>query len=273
MHRPIAAAVLLLSVFAAAPAAAATVDGIDIHWTSRGSGPQTIIFVHGWTCDETSWQGQVSELSKQFRVITLDLPGHGKSGSPKDGRFSMALFARAVEAVRADAKVERAVFAGHSMGTPVIRQYAVMYPQRVAGLVIVDGLVQLAGVPPGFKPATFTGEAGLKAREKMVRSMFGSLTTPRLQDQILKMMLGAKEATANGAMQATFDPSWVTNDPIRVPALAVYADGPGLAPRETVLKIFPNAEYRQLPGTAHFLMMEKPQEFNRLVADFVAKLK
>ena len=265
--------VTLLAGFVGAPAAAATVEGIDIHWTSRGTGPQTIVFVHGWTCDETSWQGQVPELSKRFRVITLDLPGHGKSDSPKDGKFSMALFARAVEAVRAEAKVDKAVFAGHSMGTPVIRQYALMYPDRVAGLVIVDGLVQLAGVPPGFTPATFTGEAGLKGREKMVRSMFGTLTTPALQDQILKMMLGAKESTANGAMQATFDPSWVTNDPIRVPTLAVYADGPGLAPRETVLKIFPNAEYHQLPGTAHFLMMEKPQEFNRLVTEFVGRLK
>jgi pimeloyl-ACP methyl ester carboxylesterase len=267
---------LLVALFStlvvARPAVAATVDGIDIHWTSAGSGAQTIVFVHGWTCDESSWQGQVPELSRRFRVITLDLPGHGKSGSPKDGKFSMALFARAVEAVRADAKVERAVFAGHSMGTPVIRQYALMHPKRVAGLVLVDGLVQVAGAAPPFTPPAMVGEAGLKARESMVRGMFGPATTPALQEHILKMMLGTKEATATGAMTATWDSSWVTNDAIRVPTLAVYAER-GIASVENIKRIFPSVEYHRMPGTAHFLMMEKPQEFNALVTDFVGRLK
>jgi pimeloyl-ACP methyl ester carboxylesterase len=270
MPRLILAALLLVAVIAR-PSMAATVDGMNIHWTSKGSGP-AITLVHGWTCDETSWQGQVAELSKRFRVITLDLPGHGKSDSPKDGRFSMALFARAVEAVRAEAKIDRAVFAGHSMGTPVIRQYAQMYPQRVAGLVIVDGLVQIAGAGAPFTPPAMAGEAGLKARERMVRGMFGPATTPALQEHILRMMLGAKESTANGAMTATWDPSWVTNEPIRVPTLAVYAER-GLASVENVKRIFPNVEYHRLPGTAHFLMMEKPQEFNSLLAAFAARLK
>ena len=271
MPRLILAAAILSVVVAARPSAAATVDGMNIHWTSKGSGP-AIILVHGWTCDETSWKENVPELSAKYRVITLDLPGHGKSDSPKDGTFTMALFARAVEAVRAEAKVEKAVVAGHSMGTPVIRQYALLYPQRVAGLIIVDGLVQLPGAGAPFTPPPMTGEAGKQARDKMVRGMFGPATTPALQDHILKMMLGAKESTATGAMAATWDSSWVTSDQIAVPTLAVFAER-GLAPEENVKRIFPNTQYLRMPGTAHFLMMEKPQEFNRLVSEFAARLK
>ena len=269
MSRSIAA--LLFVMVAAGPSAAATVDGMNIHWTSKGSGP-AIVLVHGWTCDETSWKENVPELSAKYRVITLDLPGHGKSDSPKDGKFSMALFARAVEAVRAEAKAERAVFAGHSMGTPVIRQYARMYPLRVAGLVIVDGLVQIAGAGTPFTPPPMTGEAGLQAREKMIRGMFGPATTPALQEHILKMMLGTKESTATGAMAAAWDSSGVTNDLITAPTLAVYAER-GLATVDNVKRIFPNVEYHRLPGSAHFLMMEKPQEFNALLMSFVARLK
>src|SRR5262245_65620726 len=92
-------AALLLTT--ATAARAATVDGATIHWTSTGSGRQALILVHGWTCDETSWKEQVPTLSKSYRVITLDLPGHGKSGMPKV--FSMEVFARAIEAVRAEA--------------------------------------------------------------------------------------------------------------------------------------------------------------------------
>jgi sigma-B regulation protein RsbQ len=261
---------LLALVGTASPALAADVDGAKIHWTSTGSGP-AVILVHGWTCDESSWQGQVPAFSKQYRVITLDLPGHGKSDLPKNGTFSMQLFARAVEAVRAEAKVDRAVFVGHSMGTPVIRTYATMYPSHVAGLVLVDGLVQVAGSQPGFTPPPMIGTEGLKARENMVRGMFGPATTPELQQHILKMMLGTKEATAAGAMTATWNQSWVKNDPITVPVLGVYAARP-LASREAITRIFPKVEYHEIPGSAHFLMMEKPDEFNQLLSAFLRKV-
>ena len=262
----------ILTFTAAAPLWAADVDGISIHWTSRGSGTQTVIFVHGWTCDETSWQRQVPAISQKYRVITLDLPGHGKSGSPKDGRFSMALFARAVEAVRSEAKVERAVLAGHSMGTPVIRQYALMYPQRVAGLVLVDGLIQLAGTGPGFARLQMTGPEGLKIREQFVRSMFSPATSADLQQQILKMTMSTSEATANGAFAATWDQSTFKNDVIAVPVLGVYADRSGVANRDGMNRLYSNLEYHEIPGTGHFLMMEKPEEFNRLLLGFLAKI-
>ncbi|HKF69310.1 MAG TPA: alpha/beta fold hydrolase, partial [Vicinamibacterales bacterium] len=96
---------LLAALFAlvfAAGASAASVDGMTIHSTATGSGRATVVLVHGWTCDSSSWDAQVPVLSKHYRVITLDLPGHGRSGAPKDGKFSMDLFARAVEAVRAE---------------------------------------------------------------------------------------------------------------------------------------------------------------------------
>jgi len=266
MRAHIVALMIVTSLAVARPAPAATVDGANVHWTSTGSGP-AIIFVHGWTCDESSWKGQVPAFTSRYRVITLDLPGHGKSELPKDGKFSMELFARAVEAVRAEAKVDRAVFVGHSMGTPVIRTYALMYPARVAGLVLVDGLVQLAGGPAVTRPP-MVGPEGMKARENMVRGMFGPATTPQLQEHILKMMLGTKEATAAGAMTATWDPSWVKNDPITAPTLAVYAARP-LASRDAIGRIFPKAEYHEIPGSAHFLMMEKPAEFNQLLAVFL----
>jgi sigma-B regulation protein RsbQ len=261
---------LLALVGTARPALAADIDGAKIHWTSAGSGP-AVIFVHGWTCDETSWQGQVPEFRKQYRVITLDLPGHGKSDLPKDGTFSMELFARAVEAVRAEAKIDRAVFVGHSMGTPVIRTYALMYPAHVAGLVLVDGLVQVAGAASPFTPPPMLGKEGMQAREKMVRGMFGPATTPQLQQHILKMMLGTKEATAAGAMNATWDQSWVKNDPITVPVLGIYAGTP-LAGRDAITRVFPKVEYHEIPGSAHFLMMEKPDEFNPLLSAFLRKV-
>jgi pimeloyl-ACP methyl ester carboxylesterase len=272
----LAAAVLLVAA-RAVPAAA--VDGINLHWTSAGSGPQTLVFIHGWTCDDTSWSAQVPALSKKYRVLTLDLPGHGKSGAPKDGGFSMDLFARAVEAVRAEAKADRLVLVGHSMGAPVIRQYARLYPQHVSALIIVDGVMMLGAPRPGAaagalpQPEQMRGPGGPKAREGMIRGMFVAGTSKPIQDHVLKMMLSAPEATAYGAMTATFDPAiWRENPVFTVPALGLYADNSALGNPEATRKVLPNFEYHEIPGTGHFLMMEKPAEFNRLLEQFVDRL-
>src|SRR5688572_906644 len=226
----------------AAPLSAATVDGLTIHSSTSGTGAATLIFVHGWTCDSSSWTAQVPAFANKYRVITVDLPGHGQSASPKDGKLSMDLFARAVEAVRAEAKADRVVLVGHSMGAPVIRQYAHLYPQRVAGIVAVDGPLDLRGFPPAeFKqPPAMLGSEGLKAREKMIRGMFIPETPPALQEHVLKMMLGTSEATANGAMAAVFDPSVPRTDVIKAPALSVYAGTAKLPDPARTKEVLPN---------------------------------
>jgi pimeloyl-ACP methyl ester carboxylesterase len=269
---------LLATAASALPLSAATVDGLKIHSSTAGTATHTVVLVHGWTCDETSWAAQVPELTKQkYRVVTLDLPGHGKSGSPADGKFSMDLFARAVEAVREEVKADRIVLVGHSMGAPVIRQYARLYPQHVARLVAVDGPLVMNGPPPQREGAPpfpqVTGPGGLKARETMIRSMFTPETPPALQQQILAMMLKAPEATAGGAMAAILDPSLRTDDVTPIPALTIYAGTATLPDAEIIKKSLPKYEATQIAGTGHFVMMEKPREFNRVLETFLQKIE
>jgi sigma-B regulation protein RsbQ len=268
----------LASLLLAASLTAATVDGIKLNWASYGEGSRTIILVHGWTCDDSTWDSQLGELVREYRVITLDLPGHGKSGSPADGKFSMDLFARAVEAVRVaavrdDSKADRVVLVGHSMGTPVVVQYARLYPQHVSALVFVDGLVTTMASGRGGGPPSANqmgGPDGKKAREAMIRGMFSASTTPDMQKHILSMMLGAPEATAVGAMNATLDPAIWKGDVFTQPVLGLYADKSGLGNREYMKAHIPNMDYHEIAGTGHFLMLEKPDEFNRLLLGFLA---
>jgi pimeloyl-ACP methyl ester carboxylesterase len=74
---------------------------------------------------------------------------------------------------------DKIVLVGHSMGAPVIRQYARLYPQHVAALVAVDGPLDMRQFPTTFTPPPLTGPEGLKAREGMIRGMFTPQTSPR----------------------------------------------------------------------------------------------
>ena len=116
------------------------------------------------------------------------------------------------------------------------------------------------------------GPDGPKNREAMIRGMFTPATPPPLQDHVLKMMLAAPEATAYGAMVATFDPKIWTNDVMTMPVLGLFADKSALGNPDATRKLFPNYEHHEIPGTGHFLMMEKPREFNALLTAFVDTL-
>src|SRR5205823_14020178 len=96
------------------------------------------------------------------------------------------------------------------------REYAHLYPQHVAGLVPVDGIVAIGapgragrGAPD---PTAMTGPQGMKARETMIRGMFTPATPAAVQQHVLKMMLAPSEATASGAMLATFDSADLNNE-------------------------------------------------------------
>jgi pimeloyl-ACP methyl ester carboxylesterase len=86
------------------------------------------------------------------------------------------------------------------------------------------------------------------------------------------MMLKAPEATAAGAMNAMFDPAIRWGDVIRAPALAVYAGTARVPDANTTRQVFPSYEATQIAGTGHFLMMEKPEEFNRVLAGFLDRI-
>ncbi|MGA2713214.1 MAG: alpha/beta hydrolase [Bryobacteraceae bacterium] len=104
----------------------------------------------------------------------------------------------------------------------------------------------------------------MKNRKTMIRGMFGKSATPALQEHILKMMLAAPETTAYQAMAATFAGGNWTEETIAVPALGIYADHSAANDPGYFKKIFPNGSTVEVPSTGHFVMMEKPAEFNKL---------
>lgn len=257
------------------PSRWATLDGMKIHYKMSGDDGTPVIFVHGWTCDMSFWSGQTPALDGDGRVVVLDLPGHGRSDKPRID-YTLGLFARAVEAVMDDAKIRRAILVGHSMGVPVIRIVAREHPSKVAALVAVDGALRPFMSDPkqidGFV-ARLRGLEARKNREKMVGQMFGKNASPAVREHVTSRMLRAPDHVAASAMKEMLDPAAWDEIPIRGPVQVINARS-DFWPKDYeafVRKLVPDVDYRTIPEVGHFLMLEKPRVFNRVMIPYLRR--
>jgi pimeloyl-ACP methyl ester carboxylesterase len=251
-------------------------DGARIHYKSYGKGREALVLIHGWSCNMDYWRDSIPAFAKRNRVIAIDLPGHGQSDKPEVA-YSMDLFARAVDAVLRDAKVERAVLVGHSMGTPVARQFYRNYPQRTLGIVIVDGPLRPFGdkkLLDGFI-AAFRGPNYKQAGQQMFAGMEGPNLSAELKERIQASFLNTPQHVLVSAMEGMADQSIWGQDKISVPVLAIMARSPFYAPdtEQFYHNMAPNLDFQMWEGVGHFLMMEKPKEFNEAVIAFLDKNK
>ena len=107
---------------------------IKVHYTDSGKG-RVIVLLHGFLGSHEIWSEFIKKLSKKFRVIAIDLPGHGKT--PSIGYYhSMELLAQSVKAVLDKVGVRRYVIAGHSMGGYASLAFAELFPENVSGLCL-----------------------------------------------------------------------------------------------------------------------------------------
>jgi pimeloyl-ACP methyl ester carboxylesterase len=270
-----------LSAFAQADAKPksnwAKLDKNKIHYYDTGNtkAKNALVLIHGWTCTADFWKDTYNAFP-QYRVITIDLPGHGQSDKPKLS-YSMDHFARSVHAVLEDAGVKSAVLAGHSMGTPIARQFYRLYPKQTLGIVIVDG--PLRPLAPKADMEKFLAPMRANYPEgsaKFVDGMLQPVADRSLAKFIRDNMLATPDYVALSAMDGMNDERIWTTDRIDVPVLAVMAPlaanwPPGL--KEAYSNLAPNIDLHEWSGVTHFLMMERPADFNDLVRSFISKNK
>lgn len=116
-----------------------TADGIRAYYDHAGQGP-ALVMVHGASQDTLSWQYVIDLFAQHYSVYALDLPGHGKSAMPAGAPHSATPDnARYLLQFLDAAQIGQAVLMGHSMGGGIVTQAATLAPERVAGLVLVDG--------------------------------------------------------------------------------------------------------------------------------------
>ena len=282
MKAQLGLAALLFSVAVATAAESrgvsrtAQLDGSKVHYTDYGTGENALLFVHGWACDETFWSGQAAALAEKYRVITIDLPGHGQSDKPQIA-YTMPLYARAIDAVLTDAKVKAATLIGHSNGTPVIRQFYRQHPEKTRALVIVDGGLRpfLNKEAMGKFVAELKGPSYADNVGKLIDNMTSPIQDAAMREKIRTTMLKTPQYVAIPEFEATADEALWKPDKINVPVLMVLAKQPlwSAEYEQFVRGIVPDLDYQVWEKISHFLMMEQPERFNGALVAFLEKHK
>lgn len=243
-------------------------DGVRIVYDVSGLNPDaaTIVFVHGWTCNRTHWRDQVEAFSDRYRVITIDLAGHGESSLGR-AEYSMSSFARDVEAVLDQEKVSRAVLVGHSMGGMVILHAARLLGARVVGVVGADTFKFLRDDPRTGKQAEQWRKMVTDYEPSvsgMVGGMFSETSPEELVQSITDGMIAIPQEVAVGAMKGMVDDEalFEVARALDIPKYTVNATG---RPMDEAAVRDAGIELRYLPTMGHFVMNEDPVGFNRLL--------
>ena len=243
-------------------------DGTPISYEIYGSGEPTLVFIHGWSCDARYWRAQVPYFSQHYRVVVLDLAGHGHSGMIRS-RYTMPSFGEDVRAVTEATGSSRVILIGHSMGGSMIADATRFMPSRVIGLIGIDTLenIEYPMTAEELKKMVAPLEKDFRdGSRKFVAEMISPKTDPQLREWILADISAAPPAVALSAMHEMMS-QYVSGeaatifDQIRIPVVTVNGD---LWPinYEANRRHMLSYEAIVLKGADHFLMMDRPEEFN-----------
>ena len=245
-------------------------DGVPIHYAVEGKGEPTLVFIHCWSCNRHLWDNQVAEFSKKYRVVTIDLPGHGESGVDRKN-WTVESYGDDVKAVVAKLNLKRVVLIGSSMGGPIALEAARRMPDRVGGIVPVDTLQNVENklTPEQLEGVFKALEADYKgASASLMNQFFFSANTPAaVKERVLADIASRPPAIAIAILKGIFayDAAPALRE-TKVPIRAINSD---LNPTnlEVNRKYAPQFDAVIIKGTGHYPMLEDPARFNAMLTD------
>ncbi len=243
-----------------------------LHVEDGGSGAGIpVIFVHGNGANLTQWRAQLDHVRKSRRAVAFDLRGMGESDPAVNGDYSVAAMTDDVRAVAEALRVRRFVLVGHSYGGAVVASFAAKYPDRVAGVVFADaaGNVKV----PAEEAQRFL--AALRANKHDFARQWFAPILKNASDDVKGAVFGSVDRTPADAFAGALE-GQLDFDVAK--ALASYA-GPKLAIAASDIESpsslhvqFPTVPTKKIAGVSHWLMMDKPDDFNRLLDEFLDAL-
>ena len=276
----------------------AEVNGIKICYDIHGDG-EPIILIHGFSDRKEHWRAQVGALSEDFKVIRMDNRGAGKSDRP-DGKYTMEVYASDVAGLMTNLEIERAHIIGHSMGGMIAQNFAILYPDRVDKLILLNTFPGLK--PPGEsiediitmqRESAIAGQAailkdpdnvfidGAKSsysrkfwklmKENPKKKFHGIWSVEDLIDEKKNYGPTAIDLSNQSYAISTHN-TYERLHEVKSEVLIISAEKDKSCPKsmgEKMHELIPNSKFVVIEGAAHQSVLEKAPEVNKIIIEFL----
>ncbi len=260
------------------------VDGMEVHYRDEGRGP-VLLLLHGSNASLHTWEGWVRELKSDYRLIRLDLPGHGLTGPHPENRYHWAEAAQFVDHFAQKLKLDRYVVVGNSMGGGIAWNYALAFPQKVEKLVLIGarGIPPKEPLPLAFRAYGWPGFNALLTVftprwmvAQSVREVYGDpdKVSEALIDRYFDLGLREGNRGATAYRMSHLDTYQATPRlaELKVPTLILWGEkDTWILPKygHEFARRIPGAKLVLYPGLGHVPMEEAPEETAREVRAFL----
>lgn len=255
--------------------------GSRIDYNIYGDGDTTLFFVHGWCINQTYWAGQIDYFKDQYKVVTLDLPGHGKSDQNRKD-WSIQNYASDVVMMIDALQLNNVVLIGHSMGGNIILEAAVAKPDAVIGFVGVDNFKDLAiemSDEQKAEMARFVSHMR-KDYQGVVNGfaqgmLFAESTQKSVSNRVMKDILSMRPDISVDIIESLSKVNEVEGAQMQILKVKVHLiNSDGMPTDESQLsKYCANSyEVHSIGNIGHYPMVEAPDQFNAILADILGSL-
>ena len=256
--------------------------GAQLNYNVYGSGDTTLLFVHGWCIDQSYWSDQVDYFEDNYRVVTLDLPGHGHSGKERK-IWSVENFSRDIIVIIEALSLTNVVLIGHSMGGDIILEATAKNPAVVVGFVGVDNFKDFGHSPSEEERAEvdlFFQQARVDYKGVMDQFAKGMLFTENTPNEISKRVMRDILHTPNDISIGILESLWTEDNDEKIEYMQeldvkvhlINCDG--YPTNEAALEKYcgDSFEVHSIGNLSHYPMIEDPSRFNLILEDILHSL-
>ena len=256
------------------------VNGVNIYYEISGQGP-ALVLLHGWAENHNFWKFQIPDFSKDYKVVAIDLRGHGESDKPK-AEYSIQKFADDLYHVLNGLGIDRAIIAGHSMGGMTALVFCLAHPEKVKALILVNTTsagIHEAGIISPKEILEIIRTSGFEnvVKQFFAQTFFASGTSGDLINWAKSEVLKTPQYVVEEALKAIMEHAVTRKlSKITVPTLIIHSTEDlaiGVKMAEIMNERIPNSRLKIVEGAGHHTMLEKPDEFKNTVLDFLRKLQ
>ena len=243
-----------------------------------GGAHEAVLMVHAIGCDHRMWDPVAAALEQRYRVLRMDVRGHGKSPVTQ-GPYSLEQLAGDAAAVLDAHHVERAHWVGLSMGGMIGQAFALGHPARLGRLVVANTTSAYGADGPKMWDARIKAvrEGGMAAIKDMVMGRYFSdefrATHPEVVAETAKRFLACPAEGYIACCQAIRELDFTADLPrIHARTLVIAGDkdaGTPVSMSEAIASRITGARLAVMGGAAHLSAVEKPTEFATLVQAFL----